>query len=271
MVWKTERVLISLQFQKTNSDVSLFHRKIDGALTLILVYVDDILITGDSPTQISEVIRLLNIQFALKHPGLVHYFLGIEVHHTAASYSLSQSQYIRDRHNLLDCNSCSHPMSASLKLSKDHGTALDNPNPYRSAVGALQYLTLTRPDIAFSVNKLSQFLKNPTDVHSWNACKHLLRYLKDTHDISLVFSPSTSISFSGFADADWASSPDDRRSTGGHCIRIWSPGALVNSPLLAEAARSQSIELLPMRLPIYFGFTEIGIYSFHCSLTLMEW
>lgn len=97
-----------------------------------------------------------------------------------------------------------------------HGHSLHNPTTYRSAVGALQYLTLTRPDIAFSINKLSQFLQNLTDIH-WNACKHLLRYLKGTHNMSLLFSPSSS-TFSGYGDADWANSPDDRCSTGGHCI-----------------------------------------------------
>lgn len=184
------------------------------------MYVDDILITGDSSTQILEVIQQLNAQFALKHPGLVHYFLGIEVSHGFNSYSLSQSQYINDllkRHNMFDCNPCSTPMSTSLKLSKDQGVELDNPTIYRSAVGSLQYLTLTRPDIAYTVNKLSQFLQKPTEIH-WGACKHLMRYLKGTTNLSLVFSSSTSSSFSGYSDADWASSIDDRRSTGGHCI-----------------------------------------------------
>lgn len=108
-------------------------------------------------------------------------------------------------------------MLPSTKLSNSGGTPLDNPTIYRSTVGSLQYLTLTRPDIAFTVNKLSQFLQNPTSDH-WSACKHLLRYLKGTNHFSLQFSPSSSMSFSGFSDADWAGSIDDRRSTGGYCV-----------------------------------------------------
>lgn len=100
--------------------------------------------------------------------GEVHYFLGIEVIKKNGEYTLHQSQYILDlleRSNLDECNAASTPMLPSLKLTKDGGKPLDNPTIHRSTIGALQYLTLTRPDIAFSVNKLSQFLKAPTDLH----------------------------------------------------------------------------------------------------------
>lgn len=173
---------------------------------------------------ILDIIKLPNDSFALKHPGKVHYFLGIEVTHSHGSYSLNQSQYILDlldKNDQADCNDCSTPMTSSLKLSKDRGSPLTNPTPYRSMVGVLQYLTLTRHDIAFVVNKLSQFLQQPTDIH-WLACKHLLRYLKGTHTLALNFTLSTSLVFTGFANADWASCPDDRRSTGGHCIYFGS-------------------------------------------------
>lgn len=128
-------------------------------------------------------------------------------------------------------------MSTALKLSKDHGVALTHPTTYRSAVGSLQYLTLTRPNIAFTVNKLSQFLQSPTDIH-WNACKHLIRYLKGTHNLSLDFCPSSSLS--GFADADWASSPDDRRSTGGHCIYFGSNLVIWSSRKQPVVSRSSA-------------------------------
>lgn len=233
---KLKKCLLQLGFQRSTSDFSLFYKTTDGALLLILVYVDDILITGDSQPQILEIIKLLNASFALKHPGKVHYFLGIEVSQAHGTYSLNQSQYILellDKNDLADCNSCATPMTTALKLSKGQGSPLTNPTPYRSTVGALQYLTLTRPDIAFTVNKLSQFLQQPTDTH-WMACKHLLRYLKGTHNLALHFTPSSSLSFSGFADADWASCPDDRRSTGGHCVYF-------GTNLIAWASKKQPV------------------------------
>ncbi|GAB2273368.1 hypothetical protein Dimus_039024 [Dionaea muscipula] len=88
----------------------------------------------------------------------------------------------------------------------------DNPTVYRSTIGALQYLTLTRPDLAFAVNKLSQFLQAPTMFH-WNACKRVLRYVKGTLQLGLVFRPATRLVLEGFSDADWACNPDDRKST----------------------------------------------------------
>jgi histone deacetylase 1/2 len=87
---------------------------------------------------------------------------------------------------------------------------------YRSIVGALQYLTLTRPDISFSVNKVCQYLNSPTLVH-WKTVKRILRYLKYTLGIGLKIQKSPSMLVSAFSYADWAGCLDDRRSTGGLC------------------------------------------------------
>ena len=101
---------------------------------------------------------------------------------------------------------------------------LDNPLVpdsfrYRSVVGGPQYLTLTRPDISFAVNKVCQFLSQPTDVH-WEAVKCILRYVKGTLHTGLKFRKAASTSISIFTDADWAWYPNDRRSTGGFAIFV---------------------------------------------------
>ena len=88
---------------------------------------------------------------------------------------------------------------------------------YRSLVGALQYITLTRPDISFAVNKVRPFLHAPTKTH-WTAAKRIVRYVKDTMNLSLTFNKSSSTLVSAFSDSDWAACPDDRRSTGGFAI-----------------------------------------------------
>jgi histone deacetylase 1/2 len=95
-------------------------------------------------------------------------------------------------------------MSTSDKLSAHEGDPLgeEDSTRYRSIVGALQYLTLTRPDISFSVNKVCQFLHSPTTLH-WTAVKRILRYLKDTSSLGLKFSKSSSMRVSAFSDADW--------------------------------------------------------------------
>ena len=88
---------------------------------------------------------------------------------------------------------------------------------YRSIVGALQYLTLTRPDISFSVNKVCQFLHSPTTLH-WTAVKRILRYIKGSMATGLKICRSSSSLVSAFSDADWAGCLDDRRSTGGFAV-----------------------------------------------------
>ena len=93
----------------------------------------------------------------------------------------------------------------------------DDSTNYRSIVGALQYLTLTRPDISFAVNKVCQYLHAPTTVH-WTAAKRILRYIQSTMIVGLTLTQSRSTLVSAFSDADWAGCLEDRRSTGGFAI-----------------------------------------------------
>lgn len=97
---------------------------------------------------------------------------------------------------------------------------MTDPTQYRSIVGALQYVTLTRPDIAYCVNKICQFLANPRDTH-WRAVKRILCYLQGTSNYGLLFQPApldTHFSLRAYCDSDSASDPDDRRNTSGSCL-----------------------------------------------------
>jgi hypothetical protein len=122
---------------------------------------------------------------------------------------------------LVHCKGISTPMNASEKLSKIVGTlfSADEATRYRSIVGGrgLQYLTITRPDISFVVNKVCQFMQAPTTSH-WTVVKRILRYLKSTMLYGLPLHKSQNDVISVFTDADWARSVDDRRSTGGYAI-----------------------------------------------------
>lgn len=117
------------------------------------------------------------------------------------------------------CKPVVTPMSTSEKLVRDTGQILssDEASKYRSLVGALQYVTMTRPDISFSVNRVCQYLHAPTDQHM-TAAKRILWYLKNTFEHGLVIKQSLSTLISGFSDADWAGCSDDRRSTGGFAV-----------------------------------------------------
>ncbi|KAH9766800.1 retrovirus-related pol polyprotein from transposon RE1 [Citrus sinensis] len=209
--------LVQWGFHISKSDTSLFIKHAGTDILLILIYVDDILVTGSNSKLIGNVIQQLNSEFALKDLWDFHYFLGIEVTPSVQGIHLSQTKYIGDilqRANMLDSKGCVTPMSTSKKLHKDKGAAFENPSLYRSIVGSLQYVLLTRPDLAFTVNKLSQFLSAPTILH-WQACKMVLRYLQSTANYGLQFFNSGSLSLTAYSDADWGSDPDDRRSVGG--------------------------------------------------------
>ncbi|KAL5565260.1 hypothetical protein UlMin_028424 [Ulmus minor] len=110
-------------------------------------------------------------------------------------------------------------MINSLKLNTSNGDPIPNDTEYRSIVGFLQYITITRPDITFSVNKACQFMQVPLDVH-WKAVKRILRYLNETTDEGIVLGKSNTLSLTGFCDADWGNDLCDRRSTTGYCIYL---------------------------------------------------
>lgn len=117
-------------------------------------------------------------------------------------------------------NHINSPMVTNSKLSKFGSDTLPDPHLYRSVVGALQYATLTHPKIAYSVNKVCQFMANPLESH-WKAVKRILRYLKGTLNFGLHLTPAPAtdkFSLFAFSDANWGSDPDDRRSTSGFCI-----------------------------------------------------
>ncbi|XP_047320766.1 uncharacterized mitochondrial protein AtMg00810-like [Impatiens glandulifera] len=131
------------------------------------------------------------------------------------------------------------PISSGSSLSRHDGDILPDPFLYRSTVGALQYLTNTRPDISFAVNRACQFMQSPTTTH-WTAVKRILRYLRNTSHHGLLIRPSSSIELSAFSDSDWAGCPDDRRSTTGYCIFLGDNIISWNSKKQQVVARSST-------------------------------
>ena len=148
------------------------------------------------------------------------------------------------------CKSVSTPLSTSEKLSAQDGELLGpaDVTRFRSIVGALQYLTLTRPDISFSVNKVCQFLHSPTTLH-WPTVKRILRYLKFTVSTGLKIKRSNSILVSAFSDADWAGCVDDRRSTSGFAVFLGSnhPGVQESKRQYHDLVQRQNIRLWQMQ------------------------
>jgi histone deacetylase 1/2 len=219
---KISSKLQELGFMASKADTSLFIYNKSGIIIFVLVYVDGIIVTSSSNKAIASLLQDLGSAFALKDLGDLHFFLGIEVKHLNQGIVLTQEKYaldLLDRVGLKSCKTLLTPLSASEKLSVTERELLgpEDSTRYRSIVGALQYLTLTRPDISFSVNKVCQFLHVPTTVH-WTTVKRIMRYISGIAGLGLTFRRSSSTLVSAFSDADWAGCVDDKRSTGGFSI-----------------------------------------------------
>ncbi|KAJ0572915.1 putative RNA-directed DNA polymerase [Helianthus annuus] len=179
---KLSTALLADGFTQCLSDVSLFVYSRDSILCYVLIYVDDIIITGSSSDFVTCLIGRLHSQFALKDLGQLSYFLGIQATFSEDVLHLSQQRYLLDllqRTGLADYRPLSTPVSSGRQLSRHTGDPLSDPTMYQSIVGALQYLVLTRPEITYAVSKVSQLLQTSIDRH-WVAVKRILRYLKGT-------------------------------------------------------------------------------------------
>ncbi|GKC25795.1 putative RNA-directed DNA polymerase [Tanacetum coccineum] len=247
---RLSKALFDLGFKGSKTDPSLFIYSRGDTLLYILVYVDDIIVTCNNKGTIDNIICQLGSAFALKDLGSLNYFLGIEIVPHVSGILVSQKKYILEllqSVGISNCNPVSSPMVTSSSLSLDDNTAFSNPVKYRQVVGFLQYVTLSRPDIAFAVNKVCQYMHAPTKNH-WSAVKRILRYLYGTVEHGMLIccsfgstlqafidvlskgNPDTSLE--AFSDADWVGDSDDRWSTGGFAIYL-------GSNLISWTARKQ--------------------------------
>jgi hypothetical protein len=239
---KLTSLLIDQGYCQSNSDYSLFTQKNGSNFTALLVYVDDIILAGNSLTEFTRIKKVMDNEFRIKDLGQLRYFLGIEVAHSKSGISICQRKYcldlLRDT-GLIGSKPAPTPLDASIKLHQDDSAAYGDIEGYRRLIGKLLYLTTTRPDIAFATQQLSQFLTSPTLVHYDTTCR-IVRYLKGTPGRGLFFSRNSTLQVLGFADADWANCVDTRRSTSGYCFFIGSSLVSWRSKKQNTVSRSSS-------------------------------
>src|ERR1035438_9071205 len=126
---------------------------------------------------------------------------------------------------MYDCNGCATPMvtdfnQIAIEDQDKSLTPLGNDCNYHSIIGSMMYmLNSTRPDLGYSVRVLSRYLKSPNQQHVL-ATERILQYFKQTTDLGLTFDSSQELTLEGFADADWAGDPADRRSVTGYVFHL---------------------------------------------------
>lgn len=224
--------LLEFGFSCSKSDPSLFTYHQNGRSLVLLLYVDDILLTGSHDDLVREALDALHKRFAMKDLGTPKYFLGIEIEQLEGGMFLHQEAYTKDilqQAAMIDCNPMPTPLPQ--RIENYDATPFSEPTYFRCLAGKLQYLTITRPDIQYAVNFVCQRMHLPT-VSDFSLLKRILRYLKGTMRLGLKIVKDTDLTLSAYCDSDWAGCKETRRSTTGFCT-------LLGKDLISWSAKRQ--------------------------------
>ncbi|XP_065637377.1 uncharacterized mitochondrial protein AtMg00810-like [Quercus suber] len=209
-------------FTSSPHDTTLFVRRSSAGITFILLYVDEMIITGDDSAGIHSLQHFLSQHFTMKDLGTLSYFLGLEVTSSFDGYYHSQAKYAFDvfsKAGITNNKTVSTPLEYNAKLTPLDGEPISDATRYRQLVGSLIYLIVTCPDISHAVDMVSKFMDAPRSVH-YAAVLRILRYVKGTLYHGLHYSSRSSLKLHAYSDADWAGDPTDRCSIIGFCFML---------------------------------------------------
>ncbi|XP_070037097.1 uncharacterized mitochondrial protein AtMg00810-like [Nicotiana tomentosiformis] len=191
-------------------------RKFAGQdVVIVLVYVDDLLITGSNIGLIDEAKGVLHKNFKLKDLGELRYFLGIEVLRSKSGVILNQMKYVLELVSDLSLSGARYDKAVGIKGDE----MLEDINKYQKLIGRLMYVTTTRLDINYAVQTLSQFMQAPKKSH-WEDATRLARYLKGTVGQGIWLQATEASELTCWCDSDLASCPNTRRSVTGYVVKL---------------------------------------------------
>ena len=182
-----------------------------GKITVLIVYVGNIIISGDDIEEMTLLKKCLANEFEIKELGRLKYFLGIEVAHSREGIFISQQKYVCDllkETGMLGCKPTDTPIEQNHKLGEITEEPKVDRGRYQRLVGKLIYLSHTRPDIAYVVSVVSQFMHAPKESHLETVYR-ILRYLKSTPGRGVLVKRNGSLTLEAYTDADWAGSMID--------------------------------------------------------------
>lgn len=235
------RDLKTMGFIQCEADTNLFVRRSQKGILFLLVYVDDLLLAG-TPEELGPVTRGLMRLYKMRDLGFPSQFLGIQIERINCKIILHQEAYVKrmlarfdmDGDDIHPTNTPLHARTILKSAADDELLDDEEAATFRSAVGALGYAVIcTRPDLAFTYSRLSKFSSKPGRTH-WQAMKSTLRYLAGTTDLGLVYKWSGDDILFGYSDSDFASDPENRRSTSGFIFYL-------GGSLISWKAKQQTI------------------------------
>eukprot|EP00253_Pinus_taeda_P031888 PITA_31888 len=200
---------------------SLYGLKTHYYLLNLVLYVDDLLITGSSASAIAIVKRALCDRFLMMDMGPLHFFLGLEISQDATGIKLSEAKYARDLEifHMTNYKPAPTPFLSGVHLEDGGDTPLVESTLYRQLVGSLLYLTHSRQNLSYVVGVISRYMQGPHELH-WNAAKHILQYVQDTITFGIHYAAGTALNLLGFTDSDWVGDNIDFKSTSGYSLSL---------------------------------------------------
>jgi len=221
---KIGQYLVTSGFQTSNANFSLFVKKTYHGIVIIVIHVDDLIITGDNDVDIFDLKKLLKQKLEMKDLGELRYFLGIEVIQSLKGIWLLQRQYALNKlseYGMTGCKPISIPLEQNVKLYANEGDLVEDTTMYRCIVENLIYMTITRLDLSYVVGVVSQFMQTPRKPHL-DAMRRMLKYIKHNLQCGIFYKAKNQLQVHGYIDADWAGNVSDRRSISGFMFSFGS-------------------------------------------------
>nr|ABA99612.1 retrotransposon protein, putative, unclassified [Oryza sativa Japonica Group] len=222
-----DKYFIQKGFAKSISEPTLYVNKTGTDILIVSLYVDDLIYTGNSEKMMQDFKKDMMHTYEMSDLGLLHYFLGMEVHQSDEGIFISQRKYAKNilkKFKMDNCKSVTTPLLPNEKQKARYGADKADPTIYRSLVGSLLYLTATRPDIMFAASLLSRYMSSPSQLN-FTAAKRVLRYIKGTADYGIWYKPVKESKLIGYTDSDWAGCLDDMKSTSSYAFSLGSAEA----------------------------------------------
>lgn len=219
------KVLVSAGFKRSISELGIYSLVDGESIVLVALYVDDLLVCSNSSSWITKIKGVLASHYEMKDLGLVKTFLGMNIHQTVDACSVSSETFLNGvlaNFGMESSNSVTTPFASGCDFTPGEDLNDDEVTCFRSMVGKLLFAANTcRPDLAFATSTLSRFIKDPKANHL-AAAKHVLRYIKGTLKLALVFKKTVDFKLVGYSDSDWAGDKADRKSITGYVFMLGS-------------------------------------------------